>query len=92
MPTAELLAGLLTPLADLLPQVHHGFAAKPLKAHEVKMLAVGWAAVLDHYWPGGVGQWGPWGLALGSTVAVIGPRLAVPAPKAEPAPAPSPSA
>lgn len=91
MPTADLLAGLLAPIAALLPSVHHGFAAQPLKPHEVKMLAAGWAAVLDHYWPGGVGQWGPWGLALGSTVAVITPRLLVPPPappaKTEAAPA-----
>lgn len=45
---------------------------------EVGMLSVGWAAVLDHYFPGGVGEWGPWGVALGATVAVIGPRIHTP--------------
>lgn len=88
IPTAKFLEGMLAPLAELLPSVHHGFAAKPLKPGEVQMLAVGWAAVLDHYFPGGVSTWGPWGLALGATVAVVGPRLAVPAPapRAEAAP------
>lgn len=80
IPTADFLEGMLGPLAELAPHVHHGFAVKPIKSHEVKMLAFGWAAVLDHYFPRGVSEWGPWGVALGATFAVVGPRLVVPPP------------
>lgn len=90
VPTADFLEGLLAPVAELvLPSLHHGFVVKPVKAHEVKMLAVTWAACLDHYFPGGVRAWGPVGGAVAATVAVFAPRLMIPAPaapKVEPAP------
>lgn len=86
VPTADFLAGMLEPAFEQLAPNWQ------VKRQEVKMLAVGWGAVLDHYFPGGVGAWGPWGLALGSTVAVIGPRLNVP-PRLEEKPAePAPPA
>lgn len=75
---------MLAPLAQLAPALHHGFAVQPVTAREVKMLAIGWAGVLDKYFPGGVSSWGPWGLALGATAAVVGPRLVIPAPKPAP--------
>lgn len=61
-----------------------------VQAGEVKMLAAGWAGVLDHYFPGGVGAWGPWAGALASTIAVIGPRISIPAQLPPPKPAAKP--
>jgi hypothetical protein len=84
VPTSDFLAGMLAPAFD---QLAPNWKVKP---HEIKMLAVGWGAVLDKYFPGGVSSWGPWGVALAATAAVIGPRVNIPPqlpppPKAEPA-------
>lgn len=92
IPTVDFLEGMLAPLAALAPSFHHGFAVAPITKAEVRMLAVGWAAVLDHYFPAGVTTWGPWVAALGATTAVLGPRLMIPAPKKPEAPAAAPSA
>lgn len=72
VPTADFLAGMLAPAFDQLAPNWK------VKQHEVQMLAVGWGAVLDHYFPGGVNAWGPWGVALAATAAVLGPRINVP--------------
>lgn len=72
IPTDAFLEGMLTPAAE-------AFAPNwKLKPHEIKMLAKGTAAVLDYYWPKGVGSWGPWGMFLGACAAVIGPRIGTP--------------
>lgn len=84
---------MLAPLAALAPSFHHGFAVAPITKAEVRMLAVGWAAVLDHYFPAGVTTWGPWAAAFGATTVVLAPRLMIPAPKPKTeAPAAAPSA
>lgn len=72
VPTADFLAGMLAPAFEQLAPNWK------VKQHEVKMLAIGWGAVLDHYFPGGVNAWGPWGVALAATAAVIGPRINIP--------------
>jgi hypothetical protein len=90
VPTADFLEGMLAPVAELvLPSLHHGFVVRPLKPHEVKMLAVTWGACLDHYFPGGVRSWGPVGGAVAASFAVFAPRLMLPASPPKPEPAPS---
>ena len=77
IPTAELLEQITGPLFGVLAP---GWGVKP---EEVKTLSESWAAVLDKYFPDIGSEWGP-ELAAGLvTVAVIGPRLALPRKPAE---------
>lgn len=81
-PTGEVLGKMLFPaFMALAPNWS-------VSMDEARALGDAWGGVLDHYYPGGLSQLGPWGAAILTTAAVIGPRVAMRVPPRRPAPKP----
>ncbi len=71
-PTHVVLAGLLTPtFASLAPNWN-------IKLAEVQQLSLAYGAVIDKYFPDGLGNYGPEIMATLATIAIFGPRLKTP--------------
>lgn len=70
-PTGAVLAGMLAPAFMVLAPNWS------VSQDECRALGEAWGAVLDHYYPGGLAQMGPWGAAVLTTAAVLGPRIAM---------------
>lgn len=75
--TADMLAGLYTPMAATLAPEWK------LTAQEIQMLAQAHGAALDHYFPDGI-DLGPLPVAVITTAMVIAPRIGQPMRKPKP--------